>query len=120
MNAKVTATVNVETILEKSSRLAPLVMVGYGLLLVPEDPAPEDELPELPACDDAPVFCTEVMSTGTLIGVLPALAKLTLPSSLRVSGLAARNVRVYLKIHDQCKILDVAHTTHITFSAMYC
>lgn len=80
------------------SCFAPLVAVGDGSL--PEELAPEDEageLPELP-CDDALPFCTEVMSTGTCNGVLPAFAKLTLPSALRVLGLAARNVRVYLGI----------------------
>lgn len=118
MSAKVTAAVNADTMLEKPSCLAPLVMVGYGLLLDPEGPAPEDAVGELPELPDALPFCTEVISAGTFI--LPALAKLTPPSWLRVSGLAARNVRVYLGIHDQTKFLDVAHATHITFSAMYC
>jgi len=118
MNTKVTAAVNADTMLEKPSCLAPLVMVGYGLLPDPEDPAPEDAAGELPELPDALPFCTAVISTGTFI--LPALAKLTLPSWLRASGLAARNVRVYLGIHDQIKFLGVAHATHITFSAMYC
>jgi len=86
---------------EKPSCLAPLVAVGEGLLLDPKELVLDEagELPALPDCDEA-LFCIEVMSTGTCNGVLPAFAKVTLPSAFRVLGLAARNVRVYLGIQD--------------------
>lgn len=102
---------------EKPSCLAPLVAVGDGLLLDPEELVPMDEegeLPELPVCDEA-LLCIEVMSIGTCNGELPAFAKLTLPSAFRVSGLAARNVRVYLGIQDRIKFVNVdcANSHHV-------
>jgi hypothetical protein len=79
--------------LDEPRLLAPPVEAGEGLL--PVAPAVGD--PEVGDPEDVEELAVAaVMSLGTMSGVVPALDRLTTPSSDKTSGLAAKKVRVYL------------------------
>jgi len=85
--------------LDELSLPTPPVKDGKGLLVLvaPTDDDTEVEDPE-DAGDGYPeeLVAATVMSLGTTRDVAPAVERLTLPFADKVSGLAAKKVRVYL------------------------
>ena len=82
-------------------RLLALPVKADEVLWLPVAPAvgdpdvgvPENVGAEVPVGE---LVAATVMSFGTMSGVVPALERLTTPSADRISGLAAKKVRVYL------------------------